>query len=83
MSRHHILLLLGVISFILGPLTSIPGIVIGWKTKPRSRLSNMGYYLCWISLFLTFILVIFLLLFARQTGKSDIYFYDLLLPLAP
>ena len=45
------LLMLGVLSFFLGPFTAVPGIVIGRQSSLSSR-GRLGYSLCWIGLVL-------------------------------
>ena len=48
MREPGILLLLGLASFCLGPLTGIPGIIIGRRMENRGFLGNVGYYSCWV-----------------------------------
>ena len=42
------LFVLGVVSVTLGPLTGIPGIIMGKKIPDRGRLGDLGYFLCWL-----------------------------------
>ena len=48
-SVDKVLLLLGVASFVLYPLTAVPGVIIGLRRKAElSKLGRIGYALCWI-----------------------------------
>jgi hypothetical protein len=42
------LFVLGLGSFVCGPATGIPGIVIGRKMADRGALGDLGYFLCWM-----------------------------------
>jgi hypothetical protein len=39
---------LGIVSVTLGPLTGIPGIIIGRQMPARGMLGDLGYFLCWL-----------------------------------
>ena len=43
-----ILLLLGIALTTLGPITGIPGIIIGRGMTERGALGGVGYFLCWL-----------------------------------
>ena len=42
------LFILGLLSLTLGPLTGIPGIIMGKKIPDRGLLGDLGYFLCWL-----------------------------------
>ena len=44
------LLILGWLSFPLGPLTAVPGIIIARRQATLSSRGQLGYSLCWIFL---------------------------------
>ncbi len=47
-NKRAILFLLGVASAPFGPLTGVPGIIIGRRMTERGALGEVGYCLCWI-----------------------------------
>jgi hypothetical protein len=44
------LLILGLLSFPLGPFTAVPGIIIGRRQPALSPRGRLGYSLCWMFL---------------------------------
>ena len=46
--NRALLFLLGVASTTLGPLTGVPGIIIGRRMTERGTLGGVGYFLCWL-----------------------------------
>lgn len=42
------LFLLGIGSFVAGPLASVPGVIFGWRLKNRGTMGQIGYEFCWI-----------------------------------
>lgn len=57
------LLALGLLSFVFGPLTAIPGLILSKRFRPFSPNARVGYFLCW--LFLVLSVVVILLYIAR------------------
>lgn len=49
------LLILGLLSFPLGPFTAVPGIIIGRRQPTLSPRGRLGYSLCWMFLVVFFI----------------------------
>lgn len=47
-NNRALLFLLGVASTALGPITGVPGIMIGRRMTERGTLGSVGYFLCWI-----------------------------------
>jgi len=47
-SERAILFLLGLASTTLGPITGVPGIIIGKRMPERGALGDVGYFLCWL-----------------------------------
>ncbi len=43
-----VLVLLGIFSMTLGPITGVPGIIIGRRMPERGTLGDLGYFLCWV-----------------------------------
>jgi hypothetical protein len=41
------LLILGFLSVSLGPITGVPGIIMGKRMLNRGTLGDLGYFLCW------------------------------------
>jgi len=61
------LLVLGMLSLLLGPLTAIPGLLISKRFRPFSPSAAVGYVLCWIFLAVTVLSVLF---FALRFGRA-------------
>jgi hypothetical protein len=53
------LLILGVLSLFLGPLTAIPGLILSKRFRPFTATSSVGYFLCWLFLVLSVACVVF------------------------
>lgn len=47
-NNRAILFLLGVASTMLGPISGVPGIIIGRRMTERGALGGVGYFLCWL-----------------------------------
>ena len=47
-NNRTILFLLGIASTTLGPLTGVPGIIIGRRMADRGVFGEVGYFLCWL-----------------------------------
>ena len=47
-NNRALLFLLGVASTTLGPITGVPGILIGRRMTERGTLGGVGYVLCWL-----------------------------------
>lgn len=59
------LLILGVLSLFLGPLTAVPGLLISKKFRPFSPTAAVGYFLCWLFLVMYAVCLLLFLLQRR------------------
>ena len=61
-----LLLALGLLSFFLGPLTAIPGIIVSKRFRPFSGTAMCGFVLCWFALVIYVIAFVAILLATRR-----------------
>lgn len=62
------LLALGLLSFLLGPFTAVPGLVFSKQFRPFTPTAAVGYFLCW--LFLVCYVLVFLLFISISATSS-------------
>lgn len=43
---------LGILSFLLGPFTAVPGLILSKRFRPFTPTASVGYFLCWLFLVL-------------------------------
>jgi hypothetical protein len=55
------LLVLGVLSLFLGPLTAVPGLIMSRRFRPFTPTAAVGYFLCWLFLVLSVLITVLFL----------------------
>lgn len=67
------LLWLGVLSFVLGPVTAVPGVYLAARMPPSTPVGKVGRFLCWLSLIVLVwvILLTAAMWFALGTKKAN------------
>ena len=60
------LLVVGILSMFLGPLTAIPGLILAKRFRPFSPTASVGYFLCWLFLILSFLAILWFFTLSAQ-----------------